>query len=229
MNRLTGTRGREAAGPMTSLGDNQNKITVLVADDHALLRTGVVTVIDQQPDMVVVAQAGDGIAAVELYARHQPDVGLIDLRMPGMEGVEVIESIRRRSPGAKLIILTTYDTDDDIDRGLRAGAKAFLLKGISGQELVDGIRDVHHGKTIVAPAVATRLAERLTQAPLTAREMSVLRLVANGKANKEIADDLFISEGTVKIHLTHIFEKLAVVSRTEAIALAVKRGIVRLA
>lgn len=214
---------------MRNSAENRNKIRVLVADDHAMLRTGVVTVIDQQPDMMVVAQAGDGITAVELYARHDPDIALIDLRMPGMEGVEVIESIRRKYPGAKLIILTTYDTDDDIDRGLRAGAKAFLLKGVSGQELVDGIREVYHGKMIVAPAVATRLAERLTQVPLTPREMSVLRLVANGRANKEIANELCISEGTVKIHLTHIFEKLTVVSRTEAIALAVKRGLVRLA
>ena len=207
---------------------SRNRIRVLIADDHALLRTGVAAVINQQPDMVVVAEAGDGKTALELYIRHVPDIALIDLRMPGLEGVEVIENIREKFPAAKLVILTTYDTDDDIDRGLKAGAKAFLLKDVSSQELVEGIHDVYHGKTIVAPAVATKLAERMTHQPLTDREMSVLRLVVQGKANKEIANDLFISEGTVKIHLTHLFEKLAVASRTEAIAVAVKRGLVRL-
>ncbi|MDB5329047.1 MAG: two-component response regulator [Phycisphaerales bacterium] len=204
------------------------KIRVLIADDHALMRAGAATVIDQQPDMMVVAQAGDGNSAFQLYARHLPDVAVVDLRMPGMDGVELIEAIRRQFPAARLIILTIYDSDDDIDRGLRAGAKAFLLKDMSAAELAEAIREVHHGKTIVAPAVATRLAERMTQTPLTAREMSVLRQVVHGKANKEIAAELFISEGTVKVHLTHLFEKLGVASRTEAMALAVRRGLARL-
>jgi two-component system NarL family response regulator len=207
---------------------SREKIRVLVADDHALSRVGAATVIDQQPDMTVVAQAGDGNFALQLYARHLPDVALIDLRMPGMDGVELIEAIRRKFPAARLIILTMYDSDDDIDRSLRAGAKAFLLKDMSIEELADAIREVHRGKTIVAPAVATRLAERMTQTPLTAREMSVLRQVVHGKANKEIAAELFISEGTVKVHLTHLFEKLGVASRTEAMALAVRRGLARL-
>lgn len=214
---------------MSQSADIKRKpISVLLADDHALLRAGVATVINQQPDMAVVAQAGDGHTALELYVRHQPDVALVDLRMPGMEGVELIERIRQQFPAARIIILTTYDTDDDIERGLRAGAKAFLMKDVSTQELVEGIREVYQGRTVVAPSVATKLAERMTQATLTAREMSVLRLVVHGKANKEIADDLFISEGTVKIHLTHLFQKLGVASRTEAIALAIKRGLVRL-
>ncbi|MDB5291806.1 MAG: degU 1 [Phycisphaerales bacterium] len=204
------------------------KIRVLIADDHALVRAGVAMVIGQQPDMTVVAQAGDGYSALQLYVRHVPDVALVDLRMPGMDGVELIETIRRNFPSAKLIILTTYDSDDDIDRGLRAGAKAFLLKDVSAEELACAIREVQHGKTIVAPAVATRLAERVTHVPLTAREMSVLRQVVHGKANKEIAAELCISEGTVKVHLTHLFEKLGVASRTEAMALAVRRGLVRL-
>ena len=210
-----------------SAAHESDRITVLIADDHALLRTGVAAIINRQTDMTVVAEAADGNAAIELYQQRVPHVALIDLRMPDMDGVEVIEKIRQRFPAAKLIILTTYDTDEDIDRGLHAGAKAYLLKDISADELVDAIREVHHGKTVVAPAVATRLAERVSRRPLTARETSVLRLVSMGRANKEIAAELFISEGTVKIHLTHIFEKLEVVSRTEAIAQAMKRGMVR--
>lgn len=211
-------------GTKTNLG----MISILIADDHELLRTGLAAVIDQEPDMQVVGQAADGDAALELYVRHVPDIAVIDLRMPQMDGVEVIEKIRQRFPSAKLIILSGYDSDDDIDRGLRAGAKAFLLKDVPSHKLVDALREVYHGKTVVAPAVAARLAERMTETPLTPREMSVLRLVVNGRANKEVADELYISEGTVKIHLTHLFEKLGVASRTEAIALAVKRGLVRL-
>jgi two-component system NarL family response regulator len=205
-----------------------SKISVLIVDDHALFRTGVATVINKQPDMAVVAQASDGAAGLRLFGEHLPDVTLIDVRIPGMDGVEMIENLRQKYPAAKLIILTNYDTDDDIDRALRAGAKGFLLKDATSRELVDAMRAVNQGKTVVAPSIATKLAERVTQPTLTAREMSVLRLVVNGKANKEIAGELFISEGTVKIHLTHMFEKLAVASRTEAIGLAIKRGLVRL-
>ncbi|MDB5299390.1 MAG: degU 1 [Phycisphaerales bacterium] len=210
--------------PATGLG----KIRVMIADGHALLRAGVAAVIAQQPDMAVVAEANDGDSALQSYACQIPDVALVDLQLPGLDGVELIVTIRRDFPAAKLIMLTTCDSDDDIDRSLRAGAKAFLLLDVSAEELADAIRDVHHGKTIVAPAVATRLAERMTQVPLTAREMSVLRQVVHGKANKEIAAELFISEGTVKVHLTHLFEKLGVASRTEAMALAMRRGLVRL-
>jgi two-component system NarL family response regulator len=204
------------------------KTTVLLADDHALLRLGVATVINQQSDMTVVAEAGDGKNALALYAQHVPDVALVDLQMPGMEGVELIEAIRAHFPHAKIIILTTFDTDDDIDRGLHAGAKAFLLKDVSTEALIEAIRQVQDGKTVVSPAVAMKLAERVTQVRLTARELSVLKLVVNGKANKEIADELFISQGTVKVHLTHVFDKLGVASRTEAIASAFRRGLVRL-
>jgi two-component system NarL family response regulator len=204
------------------------KISVLIVDDHALFRMGVATVINKQRDMTVVAQAGDAAAGMRLFTEHLPDVALIEVRIPGMDGVEMIEHLRQKRPAAKLVILTTYDTDENIERALRAGAKGFLLKDATGAELVDAIRAVQQGKIVVAPSVATKLAERVTQPALTSREMSVLRLVANGKANKEIANDLFISEGTVKIHLTHLFEKLAVASRTEAIALAIRRGLVRL-
>lgn len=213
---------------MNSYPQQSEKISVLIVDDHALFRTGVATVINKQRDMTVIAQAGDAEIGIRLFAEHVPDVALIDVRIPGMDGVEMIENLRQKFPAAKLIILTTYDTDEDIERALRAGAKGFLLKDATSAELVDAIRAVQQGRTVVAPSVATKLAERVTQPALTAREMSVLRLVVNGKANKEIANDLFISEGTVKIHLTHLFEKLEVASRTEAIALAIKRGLVRL-
>jgi two-component system NarL family response regulator len=207
---------------------DSEKVSVLIVDDHVLFRTGVATVINKQHDMAVVAQAGDAATGIRMFADHFPDVALVDVRIPGMDGVQMIENIRQNFPAAKLVILTTYDTDDDIERALRAGAKGFLLKDATSRELVDAIRAVQQGKTVVAPSVAAKLAERVTQPALTARELSVLRLVVNGKANKEIADDLFISEGTVKIHMTHLFEKLAVASRTEAIALAIRRGLVRL-
>lgn len=213
---------------MNSSPQSFDKISVLIVDDHALFRTGVATVINKQRDMMVVSQAGDAEAGIRLFAEHLPDVVLIDVRIPGMDGVEMIERLRQDFPAAKLIILTAYDIDEDIERALRAGAKGFLLKDASSADLVDAIRAVQQGRTVVAPSIAAKLAERITQPALTAREMSVLRLVVNGKANKEIANDLFISEGTVKIHLTHLFEKLEVASRTEAIALAIKRGLVRL-
>lgn len=204
------------------------KTTVLLVDDHALLRAGVAIAINQQPDMAVVAQAADGDEALALYAQHLPDVAIVDLWMPGMGGVELIEAIRARFANAKILILTNFDTEDDIDRGLHAGAKAFLLKNVSAAELANAVRQVHDGKAVVCPEVASKLAQRVTRDRLTDRELSVLKLVVNGRANKEIAHELFISEGTVKVHLTHVFGKLGVASRTEAIALALRRGLIRL-
>ncbi len=201
---------------------------VLLADDHALLRTGVANIINQEPDLQVVAEAGDGAEALAAYERHKPDVTLLDLRMPVMEGVEVVRRIRERDPRALVIVLTTYDTDDEISRALKAGAKAYVLKDISADALIACIHDVLAGKTYVAPAVAAKLAERVTRIQLTPRELSTLRLMADGKANKEIAADLGISERTVKTHLGHLFEKLGVTSRTEAVKVATRRGLVRL-
>jgi len=213
---------------MNETNSNDNKIRTLLADDHALLRNGVATVINQEIDMVVVAEAANGETAITLYRLHKPDVAIIDLRMPGMDGLDAIRRIKAADPNANLIILTTYDTDEDIDLGLKAGAKAYLLKDVRAEDLVQCIRDVKNGKTRVAPAVAAKLAERLTQVQLTARELDVLRLVAHGKANKEIAKELDITDGTVKVHLTNLFQKLSVTSRTEAIAAAIRRGLVRL-
>ena len=204
------------------------KARVLLVDDHALLRTGVANIINQEADLRVVAEAENGVEAIDAYERHQPDVTLLDLRMPVMEGVEVVRQIRERDPRARVIILTTYDTDDEISQALKAGAKAYVLKDISADDLVGCIRDVLAGKTYLAPAAAAKLAEGVTRVQLTPRELSTLRLLADGKANKEIANELDISERTVKTHLAHLFEKLGVTSRTEAIKVATRRGLVRL-
>ena len=204
------------------------KATVLLVDDHALLRTGVANIINQEPDLEVVAEAGNGADGVVAFERHHPDVTLVDLRMPVMEGVELVRQIRERDPRARVIVLTTYDTDDEISRALKAGAKAYALKDITAEDLVACIRDVLAGKTYIAPAAAAKLAEGVTRVQLTPREMATLRLMADGKANKEIAGELGISDRTVKTHLGHLFEKLGVTSRTEAIKVATRRGLVRL-
>lgn len=204
------------------------RASVLLVDDHALLRTGVANIINQEPDLHVVAEAGDGAEALAAYDRHRPDVTLLDLRMPVMEGVEVVREIRARDPRALVIVLTTYDTDDEISQALKAGAKAYVLKDISADALVNCIRDVLAGKTYLAPAAAAKLAEGVTRVQLTPREMAALKLVADGKANKEIATALDISERTVKTHLAHLFEKLGATSRTEAVKVATRRGLVRL-
>ena len=202
--------------------------TVLVVDDHPLVRTGVVKIIAHEPDLEVVAEAANGAEAVDAYAKHRPDVTLLDLRMPVLEGVEAVRQIRELDPQAKVIVLTTYDTDEDITRALKAGAKAYALKDISAEELITCIHDVINGKTYLAPAAAAKLAEGMARMQVTPRELSTLRLMADGKSNKEIANALGISERTVKSHLGHLFEKLGVTSRTEAVKVATRRGLVRL-
>jgi DNA-binding NarL/FixJ family response regulator len=202
--------------------------SVLVVDDHALLRTGVANIINQESDLFVVAEAANGLEAIAAYERHHPDVTLLDLRMPIMEGVEAVRQIRGRDPSAKLIILTTYDTDEDITLALRAGAKAYVLKDIAADALVTCIHDVLAGKTYLAPAAAAKLAEGVTRVQLTPRELTTLRLMADGQSNKDIGISLSISERTVKTHLSHLFEKLGVTSRTEAVRVATRRGLVRL-
>jgi two-component system NarL family response regulator len=200
---------------------------VLVVDDHSLLRTGVANIINQELDLEVVAEAGDGRDGVEAFRAQRPDVTLMDLRMPEMEGVEAVRRIREIDPQARVIVLTTYDADEDIARALQAGAKAYILKDIAADALIACIRDVLAGKTYLAPTAAAKLAERVTQIQLTPRELAALRLLANGESNKEIATSLGISERTVKTHLAHLFEKLGVTSRTEAVRVATRRGLVR--
>jgi DNA-binding NarL/FixJ family response regulator len=205
----------------------RTRARVLVVDDHSLLRTGVANIINQELDLEVVAEAADGRDGVEAFRVHRPDVTLMDLRMPEMEGVEAVRRIRELDPHARVIVLTTYDADEDIARALQAGAKAYILKDIAADALITCIRDVLAGKTYLAPTAAAKLAERVTQVQLTPRELAALRLLANGESNKEIATSLEISERTVKSHLAHLFEKLGVTSRTEAVRVATRRGLVR--
>src|ERR1700741_4075729 len=209
-------------------GAASGRARVLLVDDHALLRTGVANIINQEPDLRVVAEAGNGVEAIEAYERHHPDVTLLDLRMPVMEGVEVVRRIRERDPKARVIVLTTYDTDDEISQALKAGAKAYVLKDIAADALVGCIRDVLAGKTYLAPAAAAKLAEGVSRVQLTPRELATLKLLADGKANKEIARGVDISGRTAKTPLPPLFEKLGVTSRTEAIKIATRRGLVRL-
>ena len=212
---------------LASAGPATLRARVLVVDDHALLRTGVANIINLEPELEVVAEAANGLDAIAAFRQHRPDVVLMDLRMPGMEGVEAVKRIREIDPQARVVVLTTYDADEDIARALQAGAKAYILKDIAAEALVTCIRDVLTGKTYLAPAAAAKLAERVTQVQLTPRELSALRLLANGNSNKEIATALQISERTVKTHLGHLFEKLGVTSRTEAVRVATRRGLVR--
>ncbi|MBI5768407.1 MAG: response regulator transcription factor [Verrucomicrobia bacterium] len=204
------------------------KIEVLVADDHFIVRSGLVAVIQAEPDLRVVAQAADGAQAVECYARHRPDVALLDLRMPVKNGNEAIELIRAEFPAARILVLTAYSGDEDIHRALQAGACGYVLKSSSGEGLITAIRAVAAGERWVPRDVATRLAVRSTYEALTQREIDVLKEIAKGRANKEIAQALAISEHTVKDHLKNILAKLHVAARTEAVTAAVQRGIIEL-
>jgi len=209
--------------------DKKKPIRVLLAEDHEIVRDGLAAIIDYQADMTVVGHACNGEEAVERFAELQPDITLMDLRMPGMGGAPAIEAIRKKFGDARIIVLTTYDGDENIYRALKAGARGYLLKDSGKDDLLSAIRAVHEGRSYVPPEIATRLVTR-TQAgaPLTTREIEVLQLMAEGKSNKEIGAALFISEGTVKTHVNSIHEKLSVSDRTEAVIVALKRGIIQL-
>ena len=202
-------------------------VRALLADDHAVVLEGLVAMIGRQPDMAVVAEADDGPEAVEMWRTHQPDVGLVDLRMPALDGVGVITEIRRTDPTARVIILTTYDTEEDIYQAIRAGARGYLLKDARRAEVLDAIRRVHAGETLLPPQLTAKLAHRVTDDSLTERERAVLGLLADGKSNREIGLEIHIEESTVKSHLKSIFAKLHAVSRTEAVTVAMRRGLLR--
>ena len=207
---------------------DQDRIRVIVVDDHTLMREGVTAVIARQADMIVVGEAVNGEDAIALVESEQPDVLLLDLRMPKLNGVAVIERLCPKCPGLAIVVLSIYDTDDDIIRALRAGAKAYLLKDTPPGELADCVRAVHGGRNYVSAAIGAKLAAQATQTSLTFRELDVIKLIARGCLNKEIADRLDITEGTVKSHTSALFSKLGVSNRTEAVREAVRRGRVRL-
>jgi two-component system NarL family response regulator len=203
-------------------------IRIMIADDHFVVRMGLAAVINTQADMQVVAEASNGLQALELFRHHLPDVTLMDLRMPQMEGVEAITAIRLEFPKSRFIVLTTYDGDEDIYRALQAGARGYLLKDMLSDSLLDAIRTVHAGQRRIPPEVASRLAERMFRSELSAREMEVLRLIVKGKSNKQIGTDLGVAEGTVKIHINNILSKLGVSDRTQAATFALQHGIIHL-
>jgi two-component system NarL family response regulator len=203
-------------------------IRVLVVEDHNVVRQGLVALLNVVDGLAVVGEAADGLEAIDQFRKHQPDVTLMDLRLPRLSGVEAIQRIRQESPQARFIVLTTYDGDEDIYRALKAGAKSYLLKGMTGEELVTTIRAVHAGKSHIPPAIAERLAERVGVEDLTPREFDVLKEIVNGKSNKEIATALNISEATVKTHINSLLGKLGVTDRTQAATAAIQRGIVPL-
>jgi len=204
------------------------KIRILVAEDHLVARVGVSTIVNMQPDMAVVAEAANGQQAVELYRKHLPDVVLLDLRMPGMGGVEAATAIRSEYPNARMIALTTYGGDEDIRRALAAGVQAYLTKDVLHDELLKAIRAVHAGQTYLPAAVAAALAAQLPRPDLSAREIQVLELIVRGLANKQIAYTLSIAEHTVKNHVKNILSKLGVQDRTQAATAAIQRGIIHL-
>ncbi len=204
-----------------------NRIRVLSVDDHPLLREGIAAIINSQHDMLVISQASSGVEAIERYREHRPDVTLMDLRMPGLNGIETLVSIRSAYPEARVIMLTTFEGDVEIQRALEAGARGYLLKSMPPKELAEAIRQVHAGKKQVPPAVAAHLAEHMGDEDLTGREIEVLVQVAAGHRNRDIGERLFISEETVKVHLRHIMEKLGARDRTQAVSIAIRRGMIQ--
>jgi two-component system, NarL family, response regulator len=203
------------------------KIRIMLADDHEVVREGLAAILNRRETFEVIAEVGDGQAAVQTWQKLMPDIGLLDLRMPKMEGLEAIRQIRAQDPLAKLIILTTYDGDEDIYQGLRAGAKGYLLKDTPREQIIEAIHAVLAGRTYIPSQVGEKLASRVNTDTLTDKELQILKQIADGLSNKQIAKALFISEGTVKFHSNSIYSKLGVTSRTEAVKIATARGLIR--
>lgn len=207
---------------------SKSPIRVFSVDDHPLLREGIAALVNSQPDMVLIGQGANGAEAVQLFKEHLPDVTLLDLRLPDMSGIDVLIAIRSQFPEARIIMLTTFEGDVEIQRALQAGARGYLLKNMPPTELLDVIRQVHAGKKRIPPEIASQLLEHMADEVLTEREIEVLRQVADGNRNREIAERLFISEETVKVHMKHIMEKLGASDRTQAVSIGLRRGIIQL-
>jgi DNA-binding NarL/FixJ family response regulator len=201
---------------------------VLTVDDHPLVREGLVALINDQTDMKIVGQASTGHEAIERFREHQPDVALMDVRLPDMSGIDAMITIRSEFPDARIIMVTSSEGDVEMQRALAGGARGYLLKSMPPSDLLDAIRKVHAGKKAIPSEIATHLANHISDEALTAREIEILEQIAEGNRNKDIAERLFISEGTVKVHIKHIMEKLGANDRTQAITIAVRRGIIHL-
>ena len=208
--------------------NSPSQIRVFSVDDHPLLREGIAALVNNQPDMVLIGQASTGSEAIQLFKEYLPDVTLLDLRLPDMSGIDTLIAIRTAFPNARVIMLTTFEGDVEIHRALQAGACGYLLKNMPPSELLDVIRLVHAGKKRIPPEIASQLAEHMADESLTEREVEVLRQVANGNKNRDIANKLFISEETVKVHIKHIMEKLGAADRIQAVAIGIRRGIIQL-
>ena len=208
--------------------NDPSQIRVLSVDDHPLLRQGIGVIINNESDMLLVAEAASGGEGIQKFREHQPDVTLMDLRLPDMSGIDTMIAIRTEFPDARVIMLTTFEGDVEVQRALGSGARGYMLKSMPPKDLVEVIRQVHAGKKRVPAELAAQLAEHLSDESLTEREVEVLRHVAGGNRNRDIAEQLFISEETVKVHVKHIMEKLGANDRTQAVAIAVRRGIIQL-
>jgi DNA-binding NarL/FixJ family response regulator len=220
--RQTGFAGRKTVQSAASL------IRILTVDDHPLLRKGIAALVNAEPDLKLIAEASNGKEAIDAFRSHRPDITLMDLQMPSVDGLQAIEGIRTEFPDARIIVLTTYSGDMQVLRALKAGARGYILKGHVHKELLDTIRAVHAGQKRIPPEIAAELADHATDDLLTAREIDVLRLIATGNSNKQIADHLSIGEATVKSHVTNILSKLGANDRAHAVTIGLKRGIIEL-